>query len=191
MRIVTGRLRGRVIPISAKRLGDVKVTASRLKEAVFSRLGGHLDGLHFLDLCAGSGQMALEAYSRGAEVVAVEPDTRRRKALIQLVSEWKVDGGLQIVGRRGGAYLRALDPQTPPFDVVYVDPPYRSGHKDDNLCSALVASVAAAGILADGGLLLAQHPRSVELTDSVGRLHKTDVRSYGTTNLSQFEAASP
>ena len=90
MRIVTGRLRGRTIPFSPKRHGDIRVTSGRLKEAVFDRLGSCLKGLRFLDICAGSGQIALEAYSRGATVTAVEPDRRRRPADL---------GGLGGMGR--------------------------------------------------------------------------------------------
>ena len=74
MRIVTGTLRGR--HIASGQLGSLRLTSSRLKESIFSMLGPDLQGTHFLDLCAGSGQMGLEALSRGAHVVFNEPDRR-------------------------------------------------------------------------------------------------------------------
>ena len=58
MRIVTGNLRGRKIPVNSSRQGDIGVTPGPLREAVFGRLGPSLEGITFLDLCAGSGQMA-------------------------------------------------------------------------------------------------------------------------------------
>ena len=88
MRIVTGTYRGRQIP-SGRRLRQIRLTSTRLKEAVFSMLGPNLKGRTFLDLCAGSGQMGLEALSRGASVELNEPDYLRRQHIRALLYQWK------------------------------------------------------------------------------------------------------
>ena len=90
MRIVTGIYRGRRIP-SGNRLGDIRLTSTRLKEAVFSMLGPDLQGQTFLDLCAGSGQIGLEALSRGATVEFNEPDRRRLSQIRSLLDEWRAE----------------------------------------------------------------------------------------------------
>ena len=96
VRIVTGTLRGR--RIASNRLGNLRLTSSRLKESIFAMLGPDLKGSHFLDLCAGSGQMGLEALSRGAHVVFNEPDRRRYSILRSMLREWRV--GAQMFDTR-------------------------------------------------------------------------------------------
>ena len=188
MRIVTGSLRGRNIPISPRRQGGIGVTSSRLKEAVFDRLGPSLEGVAFLDLCAGSGQMALEAYSRGARVTAVEPDRRRREALRRLMESWGVNH-LELLGGRAQTVMRKLAAEGRRFDVVYLDPPYRALHNGRPLGQVLLAAAGRVGILAADGLLLVQHPRSLDLPESPEGLQRVDARRHGTTELSEYRAA--
>src|SRR3990172_4106761 len=78
IRIIAGGLKGRVIPFSNKKFDDADITPQKVKGAVFSMIGEWLEGKGFLDLYAGSGQIGLEALSRGADpVVLNEPDARR------------------------------------------------------------------------------------------------------------------
>ena len=81
MRVIAGRLKGRRIPFNNRRFGNARVTSGRVKEAVFSMLGTELQGLRFLDLFAGSGQMGLEAFSRGCDAVMNELDRPRHAFL--------------------------------------------------------------------------------------------------------------
>ena len=189
MRIVTGSLRGRRIPVSSSRQGDIGVTSSRLKEALFDRLGPSLEGIAFLDLCAGSGQIALEAYSRGARVTAVEPDRRRREALRRLMESWGVNH-LELMGGRAQTVVRKLAADGRRFDVVYLDPPYRALHNGRPLSQVLLAAAGRSGILAGGGRLLVQHPGSLELPEAPEGLRRVDTRRHGTTELSEYRPPS-
>lgn len=189
MRIVTGRLRGRTIPFNPKRHGDIGVTSGRLKEALFDRLGSRLEEVRFLDLCAGSGQIALEAYSRGAQVTAVEPDRRRRDLLRQLMQEWGVNQ-LELLGRRGQAALTELSDQQRQFDVIYLDPPYHARHNGQPLCHVLLSAVGHASVLAPDGRLLVQHPQDMDLSASVNGLSRVGDRRHGTTVLSEYMSAA-
>ena len=188
MRIVTGSLRGRRIPVSSSRQGDIGVTPGRLKEAVFGRLGPALEGVAFLDLCAGSGQMALEAYSRGARVTAVEPDRRRREVLRRLMESWGVNH-LELLGGRAQTALRKLAAEGRRFDVIYLDPPYRALHNGRPLSQVLLAAAGRSGILAEDGLLLVQHPKGLDLPESPQGLRRVDARRHGTTGLSEYRPA--
>ncbi len=185
MRIVTGRLRGRTIPFNPKRHGDIGVTSGRLKEAVFARLGPQLEGLRFLDMCAGSGQIALEAYSRGASVTAVEPDRRRRDLLRQLLRDWGVLQ-LELLGSRGQTALTELADDGRLFDVIYLDPPYHARQQDQPLCQVLLTAVGQAGVLAPDGMVLAQHPREMSLPTQVHGLDCAGQRRHGTTVLCEY-----
>ena len=189
MRIVTGSLRGRKIPVSSSRQGGHRrhlQAASRRPSSTAS--ARRWKGVAFLDLCAGSGQMALEAYSRGARVTAVEPDRRRREALRRLMESWGVNH-LELQGGRAQTVMRKLAGEGRRFDVVYLDPPYRALHNGRPLGQVLLAAAGRAGILAGEGRLLVQHPRSLDLPESPEGLQRVDARRHGTTELSEYRAA--
>lgn len=190
MRIVTGRLRGRNIPFSSKRHGDVRVTSGRLKEAVFDRLGSSLEGLAFLDVCAGSGQMALEAYSRGGMVTAVEPHRRRRDLLRQLMHEWGVNH-LELIGHHGQRALTDLAAKGRSYDVIYLDPPYHARQSGHPLSEVLLSAVGRSGVMAADGWLLVQHPKEMDLSERVDGLERAGLRRHGTTVLSEYRSTAP
>jgi len=185
VRIVTGRLRGRTIPFNPKRHGDIGVTSGRLKEAVFDRLGASLEGRRFLDVCAGSGQIALEAYSRGALVTAVEPDRRRCDLLRRLMREWGVNH-LELLSRRGQKALTDLADEGRCYDIIYLDPPYQARHNGHPLSEVLLSAVGNSGVLAADGCLLVQHPREMDLSERVAGLQCAGHRRHGTTVLSEY-----
>ena len=114
MRVVAGRYGGRTL--KAPRGRDVRPTADRVREALFSILG-RLDGLAVLDLFAGTGALGIEALSRGAvSCVFVDVDTRPVLANLEAL-------GIDAEVRRGRALsaLKAGDQ----YDLVLLDPPYR------------------------------------------------------------------
>ncbi len=182
MRIVTGSLRGRRIPSS--RLGNLRLTSSRLKESVFAMLGADLQGTRFLDLCAGSGQMGLEALSRGAQVVFNEPDRRRYNHLRSLLRTWRI--GAQMHDVRAELLIARLDQEAHRFDAIYLDPPYHARHAGAPLCLALLEKLAAVQLLHESGLILAQHQKELDLPEEAGSLRCLRMREYGNTNLSIY-----
>jgi 16S rRNA (guanine966-N2)-methyltransferase len=118
VRVVAGAYKGRTL--HAPRGQRTRPTADRVREAVFSMLGS-VEGLRVLDLFAGSGALALEALSRGADgAVLVERDQR---ALAAIRRNLDATGAAATVRRRDVlAYLRETDDG--PFDLVFADPPY-------------------------------------------------------------------
>ena len=114
MRVVAGAYKGR--PLKAPRGREVRPTADRVREALFSILGP-LDGVRVLDLFAGTGALGIEALSRGAAAcVFVDVDTRPVEANLDAL-------GIEAEVRRGAALgaLRGGDQ----YDLVLLDPPYR------------------------------------------------------------------
>jgi 16S rRNA (guanine966-N2)-methyltransferase len=101
-------------------------TSDRVREGLFSSLGGDLSGRSFLDLYAGSGAVGLEAASRGAgPVVLVERDARALAALRANVAALGL-AEIHVRAESVGRYLAETPaPSDPgPFDVVFLDPPY-------------------------------------------------------------------
>ncbi len=178
LRIVGGRHGGRRIATPA---GDfARPTSDRVREALFSILESlHvLDGARVLDGCAGSGALGLEALSRGAAHVTFF-DTSRRALKV-------VGDNIAALEETAATDVRQADVANPPpatdaCALVFLDAPYRSGTADQAL-----PSLAAAGWLADGALLVVETERSAELI-LPGSFSETDCRSYGSTELHFLE----
>ena len=122
-RIVAGRFRGRRIIVPDH--GGVRPTASRMREALFSRLAPVIDGARFLDLFAGSGAIGIEALSRGASAALfVERDRISVAAIRRNLEALGVTAQARVLQ---GDATTMLPKDCQPFDIVFADPPYRSG----------------------------------------------------------------
>ena len=162
MRVVAGRYGGRTL--KAPRGRDVRPTADRVREALFSILGP-LDGLAVLDLFAGTGALGIEALSRGAaSCVFVDVDTRPVVANLEAL-------GIDAEVRRGRA-LGALRPDDQ-YDLVLLDPPYREAARlGPELTEALP------GVLSSSARVVSESDRRHPLEL---RLPLSDERRYGDT----------
>src|SRR6266849_5468173 len=111
MRIIAGKYRGRKLksPPSLK----TRPTSDRLRETLFNILAPRIEGARFLDLCAGSGAVGIEALSRGAAHVTF------------------VDGETEVVSREALDFLgRNVKHEAEPFDIIFFDPPYATDYEE-------------------------------------------------------------
>lgn len=125
LRIIGGRWRRRQLAIAP--VEGLRPTPDRVRETLFNWLGQQLDGLHCLDLFAGSGALGFEAASRGAaQVTLVEADARAARQLLAHCETLGAGATVQVV--RGDAlnFLRDARPDRT-FDLVFLDPPYALG----------------------------------------------------------------
>lgn len=149
MRIVAGEWRGR--KLAAPRGMAVRPTADRVREAIFSILGGRVAGADVLDLFAGTGALGLEALSRGArEAVFVESDPAAFAALRRNIAALGAGGAeaLPLDFRRAIGRLARAGRR---FDLVFLDPPYGKG-----LSAAAAGGLARAGLLAPGASVVVE-----------------------------------
>ena len=179
MRVIAGTAKGRrlVAPpgLSTRPMQD------RVKEAVFSSLGGIVLDADVLDLYAGTGSMGLEALSRGAAACDfVEVDRRALAALDTNIAAVGLGGAVHSVdvtrfvgSRRHG-----------PYDLVFVDPPYELGLAS---VEALMADLCA--MLEEGATVIV-HRRKGESHPQAPCLGLVDQRTYGSAQLWRFEKDS-
>ena len=133
VRIGGGEWRSRLL--SFPDIPGLRPTPDRVRQTLFNWLGQELHGLHCLDLFSGTGVLGFEALSRGAVSVAmVEKSLSAYKALQENKALLKTNAAqlfhmdaAQYLSRRAG--LRSSQPQDPeqPFDIVFLDPPYKQG----------------------------------------------------------------
>ncbi|MFN3763057.1 MAG: 16S rRNA (guanine(966)-N(2))-methyltransferase RsmD [Anaerolineae bacterium] len=182
MRVVTGSAKGRKLK-SVPGLGTRPIT-DRAKSALFNILRDGVVGARFLDLFAGTGQVGIEALSRGAaEAVFVERSPAALRTIRENLALTGLAGAARVVRADVFAFLRG-EPE--PFDYIYIAPPQYQG-----LWAATLQAVdAAPGWLAPGGRAIAQiHPR--EYQDLLLRhLVLVDRRRYGSVMLCFYALGS-
>lgn len=123
MRIITGSARG--ISLFTLAGENTRPTSERAKEAVFSMLQFEIEGRRVLDLFAGSGQMALEALSRGASFAVLVDKSREAVGVIEKnVAKTKMSEKCRVICSDSMDYLKK---QKDRFDIIWLDPPYDSG----------------------------------------------------------------
>ena len=121
MRIITGKAKG--VRLQTLEGEVTRPTAERVKEAVFSMIQFDIEGRRVLDLFAGSGQMALEALSRGArEAVLVDKSKQAVSIINQNVVKTKFTEQAKVFCADFSEYIRRFGGES--FDIVFLDPPY-------------------------------------------------------------------
>jgi 16S rRNA (guanine(966)-N(2))-methyltransferase RsmD len=170
VRIVAGRWGGR--RLTTPRGNAVRPTADRVREALFSILGGAVEGARVLDLFAGSGALGLEALSRGAAEATFVDSSAASVAAVRANLE-AVGGEAEV--RRADAlrFLRAAAGETRHYDLVLLDPPYRLAER-----LGRELSEALPGVLAPAALVVCESDRRAPLPLD---LPLRDERRYGDT----------
>ncbi len=188
IRVIAGSLKGRRIPFDNRKFNNAEITPQKVKEALFSSLGDRLRGAVFLDLYGGSGQISLEALSRGAgEVITAEPDTRRFYFMQQLSSSMAEGFPWRLLHLRDKKALAVLREETRQIDIIFCDPPYEKekGHVD--LYSRILGLIEESGLLQPGGMVVMQHFSKNSLDDHAGKFTLTRSHTYGNTALTFYK----
>jgi 16S rRNA (guanine966-N2)-methyltransferase len=162
-------------------------TTARVRQAVINLLASELPGSRWLDLCCGSGVMACEALQRGArEVVAIERDPRvaaiARHNLALVAGSLRGPGGpsVRVIEADAVRWLAKNEPRSgghPPFDLIYLDPPWSAG-----LHAPLSEAVARGGWLDQEGRLIWECPSGTTPEIPQG-WELIDQRRYGGSSL--------
>jgi 16S rRNA (guanine(966)-N(2))-methyltransferase RsmD len=191
MRIIAGRYRSRTLVAPAGMA--TRPSSDRLRETLFNVLAPRIEGARFLDLYAGSGAVGLEALSRGAaHVEFVERAPAALTVLRKNLAQLGLTEGFRIHGAGVGAVLRKMKPAKlnsgAAFDVVFLDPPYDAAA--EYVATLGLLGGGAAGLLAEGALVIAEHRRKEKLDEQYGLLGRTRLLEQGDASLS-FYAVAP
>ncbi len=177
MRVIAGTAKGRRLRVPAGL--RVRPSGARLRESAFGILAHRaaIEGARVLDLFAGIGALGIEALSRGAAaLVAVEQDRDVARLLGENLEHTGLADRARVVVAPVRAALERL-PADEPFDVVLMDPPYRSGLVEETL-----ATLVARDLIAPGGLVLVEHARSEQLGWPAALTLELE-RSYGDSSI--------
>ena len=177
MRVISGKARGTVLKTPEGL--QTRPTADRVKEALFSIIQFELPGARVLDLFGGTGQLGIEAISRGAkEAVFVDA----REEACRLIRENLKRAKMEHEGRVIRAdYLEYLKRCRETFDIILLDPPYAEVFLENSL-----KMIGEIDILRSGGIMVAERPLEKELPWEIPGFTRSRDYKYGKTLLTLY-----
>lgn len=181
MRVIAGIYRGRVLksPLDLK----TRPTSDRLRETLFNILNPRItEDTVFLDLCAGTGAVGIEALSREVKFVTFVEIARRNCAIIEEnLDNLQIPEDLtEIICEKADKFLSKCEKT---FDIVYFDPPYRENYR------LILGQFGGEGsqLLSSDGIFIAEHSVKADLPDLVGELRRWRLLKQGDSALSFYE----
>jgi 16S rRNA (guanine(966)-N(2))-methyltransferase RsmD len=185
VRIIAGQYRGRVLKSPPSM--QIRPTSDRLRETLFNVLAPRIEGARFLDLCAGSGAVGIEAISRGASFVSFVDRSRKMCGLVEANLDLcgVPEESTEVVLSEAADFLRRVEGRGgTPYDIAFFDPPYSTDYAPIlDLFGARTAS-----LLAEGGILIVEHHHKNALRDAVGGIRRWRILKQGDSALSFYEA---
>lgn len=175
MKVITGILRGRNLDTLG---GDdvTRPTTQSTKEALFSSIQFEIEDKRILDLFAGSGQLGIEAISRGARhCTFVENNKSAYRIIENNISKCHIEDKCKLVMSEAESFLM----QKNNFDIAFVDPPY---HKDLILKSLPKLSQ----LMSEDGVIICESAKDEELPECVNGWVITRQKNYGKSKLSYY-----
>ena len=180
MRVIGGTARGRSLKVPKGRV--LRPTSGRVKESLFDILRNELTGARVLDLFAGTGNLSIEALSRGAtEAVLVDSSTPSAKAIRENLHRLGLASRTQFLAMPVTRALRLLARQGETFDVIFIDPPY-----ERHLIEPALEIIDKEMLLRGLGVAIVEHSIREPIPLRLENLHLSDQRRYGNTMLSFF-----
>jgi 16S rRNA (guanine966-N2)-methyltransferase len=175
MRVITGQAKGRKLEAPPGKA--VRPTSDRIKEAMFSIVSFDVEQSSVADLFAGTGQLGIEALSRGARSVVFVDNCREAVECIRTnLSNTKLWENAKVAQGSCLSFLKGGDEL---FDIAFLDPPFEK----NTLLSVLDALATR---MQPGGIVVCETEKAAQLPEAVGHLTSKREYKYGKTKLTVY-----
>ncbi len=197
-RVVSGQFRGTIL--NAPKGDKTRPTTDKVKEALFSMIQNRLYDIDFLDLFSGSGQIGIEAVSRGASSAVLVDKAADSVAVIKQNLEKlhfkeqgrtgkytleNADDGCNITVMKDsiGSAMTKLGNAGKQFDIIFMDPPYKAAAEQVN---EVAGAIKEFNLLKEDGILIVEHANDTDLNKDVINLKFNRSCSYGLSVITFF-----
>ncbi len=187
MRVISGEAGGKKLKFPKLKAGKrIRPLSDQAKEALFNILSARTEGSDFLDLFAGTGQVGIEALSRGARIAFFVDSDR------QCVST--VEENLKLAGTDGNAEVYCMDAldaigflsrKTAKFDLIFIGAPYTTG-----IIFKAMEILSKNDIVKDNGIVIAEHSKKQVLDKTYADMSQVRQAAYGDTVFSFYRRGS-
>lgn len=180
MRVISGAARG--IPLKTLGGSETRPTTDRVKEAMFSMIHQRLPGAAVLDVFCGSGALAIEALSRGAQsAVLIEANAALKPVLMDNLTRTRCIERARLIFGEARMSLSQLSGDA--FDVIFMDPPYLKGW-----ITPVLSSVDRYGLLNAGGIIVVEHKAddAEVLLDEICGFQSIKRKKYGKIGVTLY-----
>lgn len=179
MRVIAGTARS--IPLISRDGLMTRPTTDRVKEAIFNVIQFEVEGREVLDLFGGSGQMAIEALSRGASGAVIVDQSKDAVSVIrQNLTKTKLSQRAEVVCVD---YMEYLNRTKKRFDLIFLDPPYGEKFLENAL-----KRISEIDILKSGGIIVCERMAEKALSDDYSAFQRDRDYRYGRTGVTIYRA---
>lgn len=178
MRIIAGKFKGRQL-VSFK-ADHIRPTTDRVKETLFNILQGDVEDMNILDLFAGTGNLGLEALSRGAsQITFVEKNPKSIEIIKKNIEQLKIEKSDYSILKAD--VIEFLEKCTVSFGLIFIDPPFteKMGHR-------VMLSLSKSKAYSETTIIAIESVKGEVMEDQYGELIRFDKRDYGDKVLSLF-----
>lgn len=181
-RVVAGTCRGTIL--EAPKGDATRPTTDKVKEALFSSIQMRVPDSRFLDIFSGTGQMAIEALSRGAEsAVLIDQASRSIEIIRKNLTKTHLTEKATVMKSAFAEGLKRLGQDGKTFDIIFMDPPYAMADKYAKTASALIQEH---GLLAEDGMFIVESDADTLIQENVTNMTLLKSCKYGSTLITFF-----
>ena len=177
MRVVAGDLKGR--KIEAVKGDNTRPTSDKIKETIFNVMGQFFDGGVALDLFAGSGNLGIEALSRGIDTaIFIDADFQAVKTIKQNIKTLGLEKQTEVYRNDAFKALKVLAAKETTFDLVFLDPPYGK-----IALTELLNELLGLNLLTEGALIVCEYGIGEEVAYDSSQLEEIKQATYGSIGI--------
>lgn len=179
MRIISGKYKGH--QLVSFQADHIRPTTDRVKESLFNKIQGYLEDARALDLFSGTGNLGIEALSRGAaEVTFVEKNKKSIVILEKNLAKLKISEPYKIIHKDVISFLKSYEGE--PFDLIFIDPPFT-----EEMAHDVMTAISQSKVFHPQTLMMIESGRREKIVDDYSPLARYDVREFGDKFLSFFQ----
>ncbi len=181
MRIISGKYKGHLVSFKAY---HIRPTMDRVKESLFNILRADIEGAGVLDLFSGTGNLGIEALSRGArELTIVENNKKSIEIIHANLKKRSVQEPVKIICKDVLSFIKVYSGD--PFDIIFADPPYM-----EEMVHTIMLTISASKIFHENSIMSIESGRREKIENDYGAIMRYDMRRFGDKNLSFFKKGS-